>query len=326
MTRQEAILDQEILHYRSLAYAQSTRQTYTSFRDTYLRFCIYFGYTPVPADNLTIWRYTAFLSRSVSSVSIPGYLSVVRILHLEASLPNPIGDNWILDTILRGIKRDHPVSRVQKLPITPDILRLIHSHIDLSSPIDVAFWSACLIAFFGFLRKSSLLPKSRDITSAPVLSRKDVSFSDSGALLSIRHTKTIQFCERILQIPIIRISNSILCPVTALEKLMSLSLGKQIPDVAPLFSYPVSDYQHDWITHSVFVSKLRSVLSSCGLQASKFSGHSFRRGGATFAFTCGVPAELIKMHGDWRSSAYLRYISPSLTDRQKLSRIISLHI
>ena len=38
------------------------------------------------------------------------------------------------------------------------------------------------------------------------------------------------------------------------------------------------------------------------------SGHSFRRGGATFAALAGVPAELIKLQGDWRSSAYELYI------------------
>ena len=38
-----------------------------------------------------------------------------------------------------------------------------------------------------------------------------------------------------------------------------------------------------------------------------YTGHSFRRGGATFAFRCGVPASLIKLQGDWHSDTYLLY-------------------
>ena len=41
----------------------------------------------------------------------------------------------------------------------------------------------------------------------------------------------------------------------------------------------------------------------------------FRRRGATFAFDCGLPAELIKLQGDWRSDAYLVYLE--MTDHQK---------
>ena len=42
---------------------------------------------------------------------------------------------------------------------------------------------------------------------------------------------------------------------------------------------------------------------------------AFGAGGATFAFDCGLPAELIKLQGDWRSDAYLVYLE--MTDHQK---------
>ena len=45
------------------------------------------------------------------------------------------------------------------------------------------------------------------------------------------------------------------------------------------------------------------------------SGHSFRRGGATWAFSANVPSELIKEHGDWLSEAYLRYLNFNLEER-----------
>lgn len=63
-----------------------------------------------------------------------------------------------------------------------------------------------------------------------------------------------------------------------------------------------------WIlTHDCFTTLLKNSLSSAGVDASKYSGHSFRSSGATFAFECGVSPILIKAQGDWLSDAYLRY-------------------
>ena len=44
-------------------------------------------------------------------------------------------------------------------------------------------------------------------------------------------------------------------------------------------------YTHHALT---FTTKLHKALSIAGLKASNYSGHSFHRGGATFAFHCGV--------------------------------------
>ena len=53
-------------------------------------------------------------------------------------------------------------------------------------------------------------------------------------------------------------------------------------------------------------------LDLAGYNSVVFPGHSFRRGGATFAFAGEVPGELIQLHGDWASDAYLRYLDVSL--------------
>ena len=40
-----------------------------------------------------------------------------------------------------------------------------------------------------------------------------------------------------------------------------------------------------------------------GYDPAKYAGHSFRRGGVSYAFQVGVPLELIKITGDWKSNA-----------------------
>ena len=50
-----------------------------------------------------------------------------------------------------------------------------------------------------------------------------------------------------------------------------------------------------------FLKRLCVILSSLGLPARDYACHSFRRGGASFAFCAGLPVELIKILGDWHS-------------------------
>ena len=73
------------------------------------------------------------------------------------------------------------------------------------------------------------------------------------------------------------------------------------------------------LTYSKFTSKLKETLDKCGIDSWNFSGHSFRRGGATFALHCGVPSDYIKLQGDWKSNAYECYLDHSL--RYKLETV-----
>lgn len=76
------------------------------------------------------------------------------------------------------------------------------------------------------------------------------------------------------------------------------------------------------ITHSSFVNALKKVLEVCGIN-SEYSGHYFRRGCASHAFKCNIPAALIKLQGDWKSNAYLRYIDTPLDVRWNMMNVFS---
>lgn len=98
-------LDMEVRKFWKQAYATSTKATYKSQLRAYLTFCVYYGYQPLPASTITLSRYAAFLARSLSASSIPAYLNIVRILHLEHGLGDPTKNNFHLATTLRGIRR-----------------------------------------------------------------------------------------------------------------------------------------------------------------------------------------------------------------------------
>ena len=132
------LLDQESRAYAQSAYAMNTKRSYTTMIKTYIRFCLYFGFAPVPADKSTLLRYVTFLARSLNPNSIPGYLNVVRLVHIEAGLPNPLTD-WSLSMVKRGILRQKGVPPKQKLPIAPAILLAIRQKLNLSSPFNLSF-------------------------------------------------------------------------------------------------------------------------------------------------------------------------------------------
>lgn len=206
---EEARLDRDISAYRQCTYARNTQRTYRSQRDAYFRFCIYFGYNPIPVKPRDLARYASFLARSLLPASVKCYLNVVRILHLEAGYPSPLKDNWFLHTVLLGIQRSNGTPPSQELPITPQVLLAMHAEIDLSKPENMAFWAACFCAFFTFFRKSTQVPKSLSHEDTKLsIARGDITLCSSYAILRVRHTKTIQFSDRTLDIPIPAIKDS----------------------------------------------------------------------------------------------------------------------
>jgi len=67
---------------------------------------------------------------------------------------------------------------------------------------------------------------------------------------------------------------------------------------------------------------IKACVSAIGLDPAEYTSHSFRRGGATYAFQSGGTAELIKKLGDWRNDAYLEYIDCPLEDSVEAGRRI----
>ena len=130
----EQQLDREVVNFRHQTYAPTTKSTFMSQTRSYLSFCIYYGYQPIPAAGLTLNRYAAFMARSLSASSIPAYLNSVRILHLEHGLTDPTKTNLHLATTLRGIKRAKGLTMSQKKPITPQILLALRNRLNWDNP------------------------------------------------------------------------------------------------------------------------------------------------------------------------------------------------
>ena len=79
------------------------------------------------------------------------------------------------------------------------------------------------------------------------------------------------------------------------------------------------------VLKSQFVSVRRARLRAAGPFV---SGHFFCRGGTSWAFSMGIPGELIQVFGDWRSDAYKCYldISPYLPLKLQVSEGMIAHL
>lgn len=206
-------------------------------------------------------------------------------------------------------------------PVTIDLLLNCFQFFYWANSLYICMHAAFLVPFFSFLRIFNLVPhKSSDLGSnkAYFLMRLDISFSAAGMVLQVYRTKTIQSHQRILEILLPLIPNSILCPVFALKNYFSL-----VP--TPLFMASEGSGIKP-VLASHFNHFFQACVRAAGFNPHQFPSRSFRQGGATFAFNCGAPSEFIKVQGDWQSDVYLIYLKLSTQKKLDILCSISTHL
>ena len=73
--------------------------------------------------------------------------------------------------------------------------------------------------------------------------------------------------------------------------MLAMSLGEGPPE-APALQFSTTRGVTP-LSYQLFLGRLKSILSTLGVDASRYAGHSLRRGGASLASACNVPSELI---------------------------------
>jgi hypothetical protein len=306
--RLDGLLKTEVQKYRAATFADNTKKTYQSHLRSYLTFCEEMEIVPVPASEQVVAQYAAYLARrGLAPSSVRQYLNIIRILHLESGVNHPYKDSWLVTTTLKGIDRIKGCAPNRKTPISPQVLLDIHHAMNLSCVKDCIFWAACLVMFFGLLRKSNLFQDNGSFSAERQLTKGDFVLNDENSVtVLVRWSKTIQRKEKTLKIGLPLLADHPLCPVTAVRGMFT-ALGPGCP-ASQAFPMRGSDFN----------KRLRALTSHI---SGDFSSHSFRRGGATWSLMCGVPSEVVKLMGDWKSTCYLHYldqIPDNVIDRYRL--------
>ena len=314
-------LHRDLRSTQKKAFAKGTIKNLKVQWNKFYKFAVLTGLPVFPISLQHLCLYVQFLSRSLQCPkSVSNYVSGVKLLHQLAGLPFPDYTELEYRLTMRGLIRvlDHVPQRAA--PITPVILLDIFKLLDVRDATQLVFWCLFLFMFFLFSRKSQFLPVS--LSSQQVVRlvcRKDVTFSQGLLWVAFRWTKTRQAGKEPLLVPLAPIPGSPLCPVTAYSRMISAvpSLPHCPAFVLSTPSGPVP------VLYSLFHQVLRSLLSKVGLDPRKFSSHSFRRGGASFAFRSGVRGELIQKQGDWASDAYKLYLSMDIPSRVAVAQSMS---
>ena len=177
------------------------------------------------------------------------------------------------------------------------------------------------MAFLSFLRISNLVPKMLADTHDPkacYLRPSSVTFTAQGVILRITHSKTIQFRQQTLEIPLPLIRGSPLRPVTALKQYLAPT---PVSSQSPLFVSKSRGTYLPILAHQ-YNAFIKASITALSLDPTKYSSHSFCRGGTTLAFCCNAPTTFIKAQGDWKSDAYLVYLT--LSNESKLRILNSI--
>lgn len=167
----------------------------------------------LPATEHNICLYVAYLAKHLSFSSIQNYLSAVKFLHMSLGFSCLWYDGFLLHATLKGFKRKLGNAVARKQPITIELLCKIIYHCDPSS--ESGYIAALSVGFFTFLRKANLCPRTiSEFSSQFNLTRGAFAFTEYGAIISVYGSKTIQFKERVLQLPIVfNHEYPIVCPV-----------------------------------------------------------------------------------------------------------------
>lgn len=110
------------------------------------------------------------------------------------------------------------------------------------------------------------------------------------------------------------------CPTRALCRYLRTSVEAQ-SDIL----LQKQDTDGLWVpyTYPDFMARLKSDLRAIGEKPEDYAGHSFRRGGATWALKIGIPEVVVKAMGDWRSDAYMRYIQVDTEVRRRAAQAMA---
>ena len=115
---------------------------------------------------------------------------------------------------LRGLATLKPHCPKRALPITPDLMSEFLSFLDVTQASDATYWRLFLLALFLMSRKSNLVPVSANsFDRKKQLCRGDILINSNCLLVLFKWSKTNQFGQRIVKIPLLSIPHSPLCPV-----------------------------------------------------------------------------------------------------------------
>ncbi|KAI0075050.1 hypothetical protein K474DRAFT_1685524 [Panus rudis PR-1116 ss-1] len=270
----------------AFGWATSTRATYGSGLLLFHAFCDNRGIPEAeraPASTQLLESFIAALVGSYAATTLSNVLAGVRAWHIAHRLPWSV-DKDGMKTLLQAGKSLAPpeLKQAERVHYSVDYLEALYPFFQLSSPRDAAVW-ACLHV------------KIEDVKELVF----DKEYFGRVMSFSLPFTKSAQSDgEKIFWAKQKGPTN----PKAAFDNHITVNNPKPGEH---LFSHTSSKKRFPLTRHMV-LSRLKALTNEAGLE--QLQGHGFRSGGTMEYILRGIPFEVVKTFGRWKSDAWQLYL------------------
>ena len=279
-------LEQETLKNLKNSKAANTLRAYKADFKDFSAFCSKNGLSSIPTEPKILSIYLTHLSTTSKFSTLKRRIASISVIHkmkghyLDTKHP-------IIMENLHGIKRVRGSNQKAKKPILISDLKLIINAIDQMNQSEIKNKrdkAIILVGFSGGFRRSELVNIDYD----------DVEFVDEGVKIFVKRSKTDQSGEGMTK-AIPYFDNKFFCPVTNLKNWI---------DYTEIKSGKVFD-----ISDKSIALIIKKYASFCGLDSSRYAGHSLRSGFATSTAESGAEERhILAMTGHKTTQMVRRYI------------------
>jgi hypothetical protein len=320
-----AIRDRELAFFRESCLEATSRHALNSIVRCYSTFCLSARVVAFPLSYRSVGLYYIQYAHRFGHTtrSIPSIASHLKRANRELGHP-PMSDfdSACLGDVVTSLRKYDKSEPRRKLPVTHAILQAVQGRADMRSLLNYQLITMGRVAHDALLRGCELIGLKRGhLVWSHDRSQVRVIIHNSKA------HKTGGKAEGVIL--------SDYGPSSAVAMLReywhTMHMDARAAD-APLWPSIHHEGSTDWSSFTSkksFVSAFQVLLSKAGFQASLYSGHSFRSGGATDLWASKVcRPQSIKLFGRWKSEAFWLYVrdNPALRASEVAGAFASLHV
>lgn len=209
--------------------------------------------------------------------------------------------SWFIHTTLKAIQKTMvPSLLVFRRPLTVPLMEKLITSLDLKKYDELLLGAMVTVGVYGLFRVNELCYKKAGGVEK-FIKNSDVKFQADRITFLIYRTKTDPMVKKVIgNVPGARWNP---CALLRAFKNIKTNSWKQSD---ALFSLESGKPVTRAILVKFMQTKLKVVFPNVNI--TEWNGISLRKGGATSAMLAGVPGEMIKCLGNWRSAVYERYI------------------
>lgn len=299
---EKTALQQDIARFERAALEESSRQGLDSTVRCYSVFCTNNGYRPFPVsfDSLAAYCVQYCVRFGQTTRSLPTVLSHLRRANRAHS---PVwldyANEFRLADLITGLKKHDTTEVRRKQPMTHHVLDKTERVADMTKLYYRQHLTMARLAHDALLRGGELV-KLRLCDLEWNAARTEVA-------ITIHYSK----CNKTAHPERVRLQDYGPSSATAhLRAYVDTMIGLQgnMP-LWPSISMSGVVRPAKAVSKEAFVATARQLLTQAGFPSYKHSGHSYRSGGATDLWDSNrCRPYAIKLHGRWKSEAYLLYI------------------